>query len=375
MKILYVTTISLTMNSFFVPHIEMLVQKGHQVDIACNAEKLPLNARYEELGCKFYQIDFSRSPLSSGNFRAYRQLKALIKDGGYDIVHCHTPNASVITRLVCRSFRKSSGLQVFYTAHGFHFFKGAPKLNWMVYYPVEKFCARYTDKLITINKEDYEVAKAHFKAKQLHYIPGVGIDLSKYENVRSDASAVRQAIGVPEKAFMLLSVGEINVNKNHKVIVKALALLQDPNIHYVLAGRGDQEQALMELAQELEVSDQVHLLGYRKDIPDLIHAADVFCFPSYREGLGVAALEAMAGGLPVLTSNVHGINDYSESGKTGFKFAPEDIRGFTQGIYTLVSKPDLRRKIRENNLEIVKAYTMETILDQLSKLYESPVKG
>ncbi len=375
MKILYVTTISLTMNSFFVPHIEMLVQKGHQVDIACNAEKLPLNARYEELGCKFYQIDFSRSPLSSDNFKAYRQLKALIKDGGYDIVHCHTPNASVITRLVCRSFRKSSGLQVFYTAHGFHFFKGAPKLNWMVYYPVEKFCARYTDKLITINKEDYELAKAHFKAKQLHYIPGVGIDLSKYENIRSDASAVRQAIGVPEKAFMLLSVGEINVNKNHKVIVKALALLQDPNIHYVLAGRGDQEQALMELAQELEVSDQVHLLGYRKDIPELIHAADVFCFPSYREGLGVAALEAMAGGLPVLTSNVHGINDYSESGKTGFKFAPEDIRGFTQGIYTLVSKPDLRRKIRENNLEIVKAYTMGTILDQLSKLYESPVKG
>ena len=153
MKILYVTTISLTMNSFFQPHIDMLVKEGNQVDIACNYKDLALADLYKELGCNFYQIDFSRSPLSKDNIKAYGQLKKVINSGGYDIVHCHTPNAAVITRLVCRKFRKKNGLKVFYTAHGFHFYKGAPKLNWMVFYPIEKLCSRFTDKLITINSE------------------------------------------------------------------------------------------------------------------------------------------------------------------------------------------------------------------------------
>ena len=178
MRILYVTTISLTMNSFFKPHIDMLVKEGHQVDIACNDKELPLDSLYEQLGCRFHTIDFSRSPLSFDNIKAYGQLKKVVENENYDIVHCHTPNASVITRLVCRQFRKKIGLKVFYTAHGFHFYKGAPVLNWLFFYPVEKFCSYFTDKFITINKEDYELAKSKFKAKEVYYVPGVGIDLS-----------------------------------------------------------------------------------------------------------------------------------------------------------------------------------------------------
>ena len=162
----------------------MLVEVGHQVDIACNYTDLALDELYDELGCKSYQVDFSRSPLSKDNIKAYGQLKKVISDGNYDIVHCHTPNASVITRLVCRKFRKKNGLKVFYTAHGFHFYKGAPKLNWMIFYPIEKCCSRFTDKLITINKEDFELAKSKFKAREVHYVPGVGIDLSRFENVQ-----------------------------------------------------------------------------------------------------------------------------------------------------------------------------------------------
>ena len=154
-KILYVTTVSSTMNAFFKAHIEMLVKEGHAVDLACNDAGWPIDEFYKTLNCQYHHIDFSRSPLSSDNIKAYGQLKKVIENGAYDIVHCHTPNASVITRLVCRNFRKKNGLKVFYTAHGFHFYKGAPKLNWMVYYPVERFCSRFTDKLITINKEDY----------------------------------------------------------------------------------------------------------------------------------------------------------------------------------------------------------------------------
>ena len=371
MKILYVTTISLTMNSFFKPHIKMLVEQGHKVDIACNFSDLELNGLYRELGCGFYQIDFSRSPLSLDNLKAYKQLKEVIKNGGYDIVHCHTPNAAVITRLVCRKLRKKNKLKVFYTAHGFHFYKGAPKLNWLVYYPVEKLCSRFTDKLITINQEDYELAKSKFKAKEVCYVPGVGIDLSRFENVEVDRREKRREIGVPEDAFLLVSVGELNENKNHQVIIRAMAKLGNPNIHYAIAGVGDKKEYLEELAQTLGVSDRLHLLGYRRDIPELNTAADAFCFPSHREGLGLAAIEAMACGLPIITSNVHGINDYSIDGVTGYKCSPTDAEGFASAIEKLLKNRDLIEKTNSSNKEYIKKYSINEIVPKVKFIYQS----
>lgn len=370
MKILYVTTISLTMNSFFKPHVEMLVKKGHQVDIACNDRDLPLDALYGHLGCRSYRIAFSRSPLATDNVKAYRQLKTVIKNGDYDIVHCHTPNASVITRLVCRKFRKKCGLKVFYTAHGFHFYKGAPKLNWMVFYPIERMCSRFTDKLITINKEDYELAKNTFHAGEVCYVPGVGIDLSRFENVQIDRKAKRQEIGVPEDAFLLLSVGELNENKNHQVILKALAQSHNDSIHYAIAGLGDKKDDLLKLAKELGISEQVHLLGYRKDIPELNHAADVFCFPSIREGLGVSAIEAMACGLPIITSNVHGINDYSIEGVTGYKCAPGDVEAYANAIKKLLNCCDVRIEMGRSNTRLATKYDTNRIIQLLKNIYE-----
>jgi len=370
MRILYVTTISLTMNSFFKPHIETLVHEGNQVDIACNYIDLALDKLYTELGCEFYQIDFSRSPLSSDNLKAFGQLRSVIENGNYDIVHCHTPNAAVITRLVCRKYRKKNGLKVFYTAHGFHFYKGAPMLNWMVYFPVEKFCSRYTDKLITINTEDFELAKKKFKAKEVHYVPGVGIDLSRFENVQVDRVAKRREIGVPEDAFLLLSVGELNENKNHQVIVRALAKLNNPNVHYAIAGVGDKREYLLNLAAELDVAEQVHLLGYREDVAELNYAADAFCFPSLREGLGLAAIEAMACGLPLLTSNVHGINDYSANGITGYKCDPLDADGFVNAMRNLAENEKLRKKMGKNNVMFARKYEINTISHLLKDKYE-----
>lgn len=335
MKILYVTTISLTINSFFKLHIEMLVREGHQVDIACNYRDLALDPLYNELECEFYQIDFSRSPLSKDNIKAYGQLKKVIKNGNYDIVHCHTPNASVITRMVCGKFRKKNGLKVFYTAHGFHFYIGAPGLNWLIYYPIEKFCSRFTDKLITINKEDYALAKSKFHAREVCYVPGVGIDLSKFENVQVDRAAKRREIGVPEDAVLLLSVGELNENKNHQIIVKALAKLNDPNVHYAIAGMGDKGEYLLELAQELGISGQLHLLGYRRDIPELNYAADVFCFPSFREGLSVSLMETMACGVPCAVSRIRGNVDLIDQ-NGGCLFDPRDESECLDALMTVM---------------------------------------
>lgn len=369
MRILYVTTISLTMNTFFKPHIEMLVQNDNQVDIACNYKDLPLDPLYSTLKCKCYQIDFSRNPLSPENIKAYRQLRAVIDNGKYDIVHCHTPNAAVITRLVCRKFRRH-GLRVFYTAHGFHFYKGAPKMNWLVYYPIEKFCSRFTDKLITINQEDYALAKRKFKAKEVHYIPGVGIDLSRFSNVQVDRKAKRQEIGVPEDAVLLLSVGELNENKNHQIIIRALSKLENPMIHYVIAGVGEKREALIGLAKKLGVEKQVHLLGYRTDVGELNASADIFCFPSIREGLGLAAIEAMACGVPVVAADNRGTRNFISSSVNGFLCSNDDDGEFAYTLMQLLGDENMRKQFSEKSRNVIKDYSEKNVLKKLRTIYE-----
>ena len=366
MKILYVTTISLTMNSFFKPHIEMLVEEGNYVDIACNYNDLALDDLYTELGCNFYQIDFSRLPLSKDNIKAYGQLKKVVQGGNYDIVHCHTPNAAFITRLACRKFRKKQGLKVFYTAHGFHFYKGAPKFNWMVYYPMERLCSRYTDKLITINQEDFDLAKNKFKAKEVHYVPGVGIDLSRFENVQVDRDAKRQEIGVPKDAFLLLSVGELNENKNHQVIIKAMAKLQNPFVHYAIAGVGDKKDYIIALATKFGIADQVHLLGFRNDIVQLYHVADVFCFPSIRERLSVSLMETMASGLPSVVSKIRGNVDLiDESG--GVLFNPYSADECCAAIKAMFSAD--MATMASYNKQKIKCFSVEHVTEMIKLIY------
>jgi glycosyltransferase involved in cell wall biosynthesis len=368
MKILYVTTVGATM-TFFRDFIRELTREGHSVDIATNDSVRKVPECYNEYGCRVFSLPCSRSPLNKGNLEAIGQIRRLVEQEKYDIVHCHTPVAAACTRIACRKFRKAWGLKVFYTAHGFHFYKGAPLKNWVIFYPVEKLCSYFTDKLITINHEDYDLAKRKMKAKEVRYVPGVGIDLSRFENVQVDRAAKRREIGVPEDAVLLMSVGELNENKNHQVIIRALAKLNDPSVHYAVAGQGSKRDALLELANALGVSDQVHLLGFRNDIPELNHAADAFCLPSHREGLGLSAIEAMACGLPIITSNVHGINDYSTDGVTGYKCAPTDVDGFSNAVGKLINDGHLRMKMGQDNRLLAKKYEVNAINPTLKNIY------
>ena len=352
---------------FFPEHIKMLLNEGHTIEIATNCDQ-PVPEIYNTLGCKVYDIPFSRSPFSKNNLKAYKMLKQLVETEHYDIVHTHTPNASMIARLACRKVRKQ-GTRIFYTAHGFHFFKGAPLKNWLMYYPIEKICARFTDVLITINKEDYALAQKKMHAKKVCYVPGVGIDLEKIRAVHVDRNEVRKSIGVPEESVLLLSVGELNVNKNHQIVLKALAKLNNKNVHYVIAGLGDQNENLLNLAKNLGVEKQFHLLGYRTDVPAIAKSSDVFCFPSHREGLGLSALEAMSCALPLITSNVHGINDYSQNDVTGYKCSPDDIVSWVDKIKILVEDSSKRKQFGNNNVQIVAKYSMQNILQRMKEIY------
>lgn len=368
MKILYVTTISLTMNSFFKPHIEMLVGEGHQVDIACNSRELALDELYGRLGCVAHQVDFSRSPFSKDNIKACGQLKKVIQNGGYDIVHCHTPNAAVITRLVCRKFRKKNGLKVFYTAHGFHFYKGAPKLNWLVYYPVEKYCSRFTDKLITINREDYELAKRKFHAGQVHYVPGVGVDLSRFENVQVDRAAKRKEIGIPEDAILLISVGELSDRKNHKVILQALSQIKRQDLYYIVVGKGERLPDLRNYAEMCGLQERVKFLGFRTDVVELYKTADICCFPSVHEGLPVAVMEAMAGGVPMVCSKIRGNVDLIHE-DAGFLVEPFDAEGFATAIERLVEDRKLMESFASINKKRIVKFGKDAVLKDMAAVY------
>lgn len=364
MKILYVTTISETINAFLIPHIKMLYEEGNVVDIACHiVENRPISEELIQLGCAVYDIPFSRSPLSKDNIDAYRQLKLLVRNGSYDIVHCHTPNASVCVRLACRRLRKE-GLRVFYTAHGFHFYKGAPLKNWLLYYPAEWLCAHWTDTLITINKEDYALAQKRMRAQQVVYVPGVGIDYKKLARTGVDRVAKRKELGIPENAMLLLSVGELNENKNHETVIRAIAGM---DVYYIIAGNGERKEYLEKVAVDVGMTGRVELLGYRTDVKELYEVSDVFVFPSYREGLSASLMEAMAMGLPVVCSKIRGNVDLiDENG--GVLFSPkslEDCRSAVKSVFT----SDMHRLGRYNSNKI-REFGIGTLLVQMKQTYE-----
>jgi glycosyltransferase involved in cell wall biosynthesis len=282
----------------------MLVESGHSVDIACNMTQ-ELSPELLELVSITYDIPFNRSPLKRRNIEAYQNLNAISKEASYDIVHTHTPVASAIARMI---FKKSNS-RVIYTAHGFHFYKGAPLINWMLYYPIEWWLSKHTDVLITINKEDFKLARNKFNCKDVRYIPGVGINLNMFDSINNGREQKKKEIGIPVDDKLILSVGELNENKNHEVVIKALSILDKPNIHYVICGEGPLHSRLSRLISEYGLANQVHLLGFRHDVKEIYLISDLFIFSSKREGLPVAFLEALLAGLPVIASNIRGNTD------------------------------------------------------------------
>lgn len=346
----------------------MLIAQGHSVDFATNCDD-PVPDIYKTIDCKIHHIPFSRSPFDKNNLKAYRMFKNLVETEHYDIIHTHTPNASMIVRLACRNVRKQ-GTKIVYTAHGFHFYKGAPLKNWLMYYPVERFCAKYTDVLITINTEDFELAQKKFHVQDTFYVPGVGIDLSKIDDISPNRTAIRKTMNVPEDCMLLLSVGELNANKNHEIVVKALAKLNNPNVHYAIAGLGDKKEYLEQLATELGVQNQFHLLGYRTDAFSLYKTADVFVFPSFREGLSVSLMEAMASGSPVVCTRIRGNVDLIKNGKGGLLFAPTDEDALCSNLRTLIDHPNLIQEYGAYNKKAIEKFSLTNVLANMRNILQ-----
>ncbi len=376
-KVLFVATVVKThIMEFHIPYLKMFKEMGWETAVAArNDYENPADCVIPYCDT-YYNIPFERNPLKSGNLKAYKELKHIIDEGEYDIIHCHTPVGAMLTRLAAKQARKQ-GTKVFYTAHGFHFYKGAPAINWILYYPVEKWLSRYTDVLITINKEDYERAKT-FKAGKVCYVPGVGIDLKKFNVGYVNKEQKRKEIGVSADDFVLLSVGELIPRKNHEVVIRALSVLKQldklNHIEYVICGRGAYETDLKKLAEGLDVADHVHFLGYRNDISEICNCADLFVFMSHQEGLPVALMEAMACGLPAVCSNIRGNTDLIEDGVTGLlaNNTPEEV---AESISEMKSDTALRNRVASAALQKIKQFDLSSVEDEMSKIYGGGVRN
>ena len=376
-RVLMVATVPSMIGQFNMNNIDILLEMGYQVDVAADfkdtsawsKEKIEnFKEKLNKKNIEFFQIDFSRSPLKIGkHFKSYKETLKLLKDRKYSFIHTHTPIASAIVRMAAHKV----GIKVIYTAHGFHFYKGAPLKNWLIYYPIEKFFSRFTDTLITINKEDYGRAKK-FKANKVYYIPGVGIDLEKFNVGKIDKVKKREEIGVKSDAFMLLSVGELVPNKNHEVVIRAMSILKKQNklgsIEYVICGRGKYEKDLKKLAQELNVIDRVHFLGYRSDIYEICNSADLFVFMSHREGLPVALMEAMACGLPVICSNIRGNTDLIEDGVTGL-ISCNNSEKLANNIKTIQEDSLFRKELSNAVLNKIQVFDLKNVVEEMRKIY------
>ncbi|MDD6214907.1 MAG: glycosyltransferase family 4 protein [Firmicutes bacterium] len=367
-KVLFIATVVKThISVFHLPYIKMFKERGYKTVVAAKNDYE--NGIPDIPNCDCYiDIPFARNPFSFRNIKAYKMLKTLIDNGDFDVVECNTPVGGVVGRLAARKARKK-GTRVIYIAHGFHFSNRSSALLWLVFYPIEKLLSYITDVLVTINKEDYDIALKHFKAKSTIHINGIGVELEKIESCVSDKHKLRSQIGIKDSDIMLVSVGELRKLKNHITIIKAMSKLNNPAIHYVIAGSGSLKEKLEHTAETLGVKNNVHLLGFCTNVYEILKASDIFCFPSLREGMPVSLMEAMAAGLPAVVSTVRGNTDLIVPNKGGFLYSSYDVSGFAEGIQKLVQNPELRYSMGYYNKDRIKDYDIKIIKEDLSNIY------
>lgn len=377
MKALMVASVASMIDQFNRENISLLQTMGYEVDVACNFEvgntsseervkRFRQELQKQEVGT--FQLPIPRKILAfSDMIQAYKQLKKMVEEKQYTLVHCHSPIGSVIARLACRKQRKK-GLKLIYTAHGFHFFTGAPKKNWLIFYPIEKIFARYTDILITICSEDYQRARKKKLGKNIVYSPGVGIDVDKVKKIDKKADK-RQMLGIGEEDILVLSVGELNQNKNHETILRALKQLNRTDVHYVICGQGDKKEELERMAKQFGMEERLHLLGFRTDALEWMKVADLFAFPSYREGLPVSLMEAMAAGLPVVCSKIRGNVDLIKDGEGGYMCEPMDVASFAENLSRLIKDAEQRKCMGEKNQITVQQFDKSKVSEVMKKVY------
>jgi glycosyltransferase EpsD len=365
-KVLFCATVDYHFKAFHLPYLKWFKEQGWEVHVAANGDmELPHVD-------KKYNIPIQRSPFNKKNIVAYKELKAIIDRNHYKIIHCHTPMGGVLTRLAARDARKE-GTKVLYTAHGFHFCKGAPFRNWILYYPIERVLSKFTDCLLTINEEDFNLAKKHkFKANDIEHIHGVGVNTDFYRPVDEKyKSDLRKEYGYYAHDFLMFYAAEFNKNKNQRLLIESLALIKDkiPNAKLLLAGDGPLQEESQELSLKLGVDWMVEFLGYRNDIDIFLKMSDIAVASSLREGLPVNIMEAMASGLPVIASINRGHSELVQNGSNGYVLSKNNPHTFALRILEMYQSKELCRRMGLESENKVEKYSLSQVGFELKEIY------
>lgn len=380
-RALMYASVASMIQQFNMANIRLLLESGYEVDVVCNLEQgstitpekiTAMRSELEGMGVRVIHVPIPRKISAIGEIiTSFRMSRQIIAQGEYSLIHCHSPIGSVLCRLANRFSGRYGKAKMIYTAHGFHFFKGAPLLNWLIFYPMEWFCSWFTDVLITINHEDHDLASRQFRARQVVYVPGIGVDLEKYRPDSSGRAEKLAELGLCGADTILVSVGELSVRKNHEVVLRALAREQDPHYQYLICGLGPLKEQLEQLVEELGIRDRVHFLGYRNDIAQILNIANIYVFPSLQEGLPVALMEAMAAGKAVACSRIRGNTDLIEE-QGGILFDPRSVDDCADAIGRMLNA-DYEQMGRFNTQKIL-GFSRETVGRQMADLYRPDPK-
>lgn len=366
MVVLFVASTFKHIKAFHIPYITMLCNQGHIVDAAANDVHIDVPQTN-----KNYNLPINRSPFSYSNLSAISALRKLIRINKYDLIHCHTAMGSVVTRLACLFLKNRP--KVIYTAHGFHFFKGGPLKNWLLYFPMEWILSFCTDSLIVLNEEDYVIAKKWFHIKALVKIDGIGLDVKKIESVDLGKNEIRKKNNFSEEDFLILYIAEFISRKNHEwFISKAVEFLSsNPEIKILFAGRGELREKLEGIIHEKGLTKQVVFLGFRNDIGEVIKMSDIGISLSKQEGLPMNIIELMYSGLPIVATKIRGHIDLIQSGHNGFLFDLKDEKKFFESIQLLKNNLELRNNFSANAQVIAKKYVLSHTISQMQIIYSN----
>ncbi len=374
MKVLFVATVRSHIGQFHMPFIAKLKELGFTVDAAYKDNSEQKQGLDTSIIDSVYEVPFTRAPYSFGNIKSYFVLKKIIENGNYDAVHCHTPMGAVITRLASKRARKN-GMKVIYTAHGFHFYKGASKKNWKIYYPVEKYLAKYTDCLITINSEDYELAAKDFtEAGQILHVNGVGVELSQFRPKTAEEKAeLRKKYGYNDSDFLMIYPADFCFRKNQMMLMQALEIIvkKHGNVKLLLPGLQDGAQECIDFADSHGLDKNVEFLGYRRDIYDFAGMCDLSLSSSRQEGLPINLIEAMALGNPIVATDVRGNNDIVEDGVNGYLVKLNDYESMADRINSLIENRELLNEFSASCLKLVEKYSVDNVIEDMTKIYSS----
>lgn len=368
-KILYVATSDIHLKTFHLPYLNWLSETDYIVEIAAE-QRGGLSIDCVD---RAHWMPFPRKLVSIQNIKTYRRLKDLIDAGDYDLIHCHTPIPSALTRLAARRWRKR-GRQLLYTAHGFHFYRGAPLKNWLFYYPIEWILSAFTDTIITINKDDFGYIDGRMWHDRSFMIRGIGVQTERFKPVTiEDRHNLREELGFAENDFILLYVAEFIPRKNHQFLIDALPELHRkiPNVKLLFAGRGDLLEKCEAQVASQNLGDAVHFLGFRSDIPKLAAIADVAVSSSRHEGLGLALVEQMLCQTPCVASEDRGHREFVINGETGFLFPQGDTKAFQERVLEMFNNPDLRSRLGRSARDCALEFSIDKSLEAMKSIYLS----